>query len=128
MVLVCTDLFNIVSRSATGCDRSTGADFHRIPSGGITTFGPLIIQAFGYDSFTTILLNIPFGAVQIVATIGGAYLATYLKKKGPVLALLCFPPIVGCAMLLAISHTPANRGALLAGYYLVSSKFTHPGK
>ncbi|SPQ25018.1 89b58ccb-f7e7-45ac-9b71-318dcc3e8e47 [Thermothielavioides terrestris] len=40
-----------------------------IPSGGISTFGPLIIQSFGFDSFTTILFNIPFGAVQIIATL-----------------------------------------------------------
>jgi hypothetical protein len=51
---------------------------------------------------------------------GGAYLATYLKRKGPVLALLCIPPIAGCVMLLCIKHEQAHRGPLLAGYYLVS--------
>lgn len=30
-----------------------------IPSGGISTFGPLIVEAFGFDSFTTILFNMP---------------------------------------------------------------------
>jgi len=77
------------------------------------------VNSFGFDSFKTILLNIPFGAVQIIATIGGAYLATYLKRKGPVLALLCIPPIAGCVMLLCIKHEQAHRGPLLAGYYLV---------
>jgi len=91
-----------------------------IPSGGVTTFGPLIVNSFGFDKFRTILLNIPFGAVQIVATIGGAALATYTKKKGPALALLCLPPIAGIVMLLCISHTPAHRGPLLVGYYLIS--------
>lgn len=62
----------------------------------------------------------PFGAVQLVATMGGAWLATYWKKKGPVLALLCLPPIAGCVMLLHITHDAAHRGPLLAGYYLVS--------
>ncbi|TVY84922.1 putative transporter [Lachnellula suecica] len=90
-----------------------------IISGGITTFGPLIIQGFGFNPFSTILLNIPFGAVQIIATMGGAYLATYLKRKGPVLALLCIPPIAGCVILLCITHVSANRGPLLVGYYLV---------
>ena len=28
-----------------------------IPSGGISTFGPLIIEAFGFSPFTTILFN-----------------------------------------------------------------------
>ncbi|KAH8657180.1 MFS transporter [Tricladium varicosporioides] len=95
-----------------------------IPSGGITTFGPLIINSFGFDSFKTILLNIPFGAVQIIATMGGAALATYTKRKGPVLALLCIPPIIGCVILLCIPHAKAHKGPLLVGYYLIS---VYPG-
>jgi hypothetical protein len=104
---------------------------HRIPSGGITTFGPLIVKGFGYNSFDTILLNIPFGAVQIVATLGGAAFATWTKKKGPALILLCIPPIIGCVMLLTIEHTAAHRGPLLVAYYLVcvyaSSPVSHAG-
>ncbi|KAF2090522.1 MFS general substrate transporter [Saccharata proteae CBS 121410] len=95
-----------------------------IPSGGITTFGPLIVESFGFDSFTTILFNIPFGAVQIVSTIGGAWLATYLRKKSPVLVLLCIPPIIGTVMLMLITYDTRNRAALLVGYYLVS---VYPG-
>jgi len=91
-----------------------------IPSGGITTFGPLIVKSFGFDSFKTILLNIPFGAVQIFATMGGAWLATRIGRKGPPLILLCIPPIIGCVMLLTISHTPSHRAPLLVGYYLIS--------
>ncbi|KAK1141257.1 hypothetical protein N8T08_009296 [Aspergillus melleus] len=91
-----------------------------IPSGGISTFGPLIIQAFGFDQFKTILFNIPFGAVQLVATMGGVWLATYLKMKGPVIALLCLPAIAGCVMLLELPHDEAHKGPLLAGYYIIS--------
>lgn len=68
------------------------------------------------------LFNIPFGAVQLVATMGGAWLATVWKMKGPVLALLCLPPIAGCVMLLQITHDNAHKGPLLAGYYIVSIK------
>lgn len=95
-----------------------------VPSGGITTFGPLIVQNFGFDSFHTILLNIPFGAVQIVATLGGAAFATYTKLKGAAIALLCVPPIIGCLMLLFIDHTTSHRAPLLVGYYLIS---VYPG-
>ncbi|KAF2650538.1 MFS general substrate transporter [Lophiostoma macrostomum CBS 122681] len=91
-----------------------------IPSGGITTFGPLIVQSFGFDSFTTILFNMPFGAVQIIATIGGAWLATKLKKKSPVLILLCIPPIVGIVILLVVGRGANHRAVLLVGYYLTS--------
>ncbi|ERS98858.1 hypothetical protein HMPREF1624_04048 [Sporothrix schenckii ATCC 58251] len=95
-----------------------------IPSGGISTFGPLIVKSFGFDSFDTILFNIPFGFVQLVATVGGAVLATYIRKKGPVLILLCLPPIAGCAVLMAVPHDPEHRAALLVGYYLIS---VYPG-
>lgn len=91
-----------------------------IPSGGISTFGPLIIESFGFDSFTTILFNIPFGAVQMIATLGGAWLADRCRMKSPVLLLLCLPPIAGCAILLAVGRSPADRAALLAGYYIIS--------
>ncbi|KAL1598614.1 hypothetical protein SLS60_007754 [Paraconiothyrium brasiliense] len=91
-----------------------------IPSGGITTFGPLIIQSFGFGKFATILFNMPFGAVQIIATIGGAWLATWLKKKSPVLILLCIPPIVGIIVLMVVGREKQHRGVLLFGYYMTS--------
>lgn len=91
-----------------------------IPSGGITTFGPLIIQSFGFGKFATILFNMPFGAVQIIATIGGAWLATWLKKKSPVLILLCIPPIIGIVILMVVGREKQHRGVLLFGYYMTS--------
>lgn len=91
-----------------------------IPSGGITTFGPLIVQSFGFDPFTTILFNMPFGAVQLVATLGGAWAATRWRAKSPILAVLCIPPIIGVSLLLKIEHTPGNRGVLLFAYYITS--------
>ena len=95
-----------------------------IPSGGISTFGPLIVKSFGYDKFSTILFNIPFGAVQLVATMGGAFVATKIKRKSPVLAALSVPPIIGCVMLLALPRGPSHRGPLLVAYYLIS---VYPG-
>ncbi|KAB5575353.1 major facilitator superfamily transporter [Coniochaeta sp. 2T2.1] len=95
-----------------------------IPSGGISTFGPLIVQSFQFSSFDTILLNIPFGAVQLIATMGGAFVAMKIKRKGPVIIGLCVPPIIGCVMLMVISHDGTHKGPLLVGYYLIS---VYPG-
>ncbi|KAK4942597.1 hypothetical protein LTR10_017726 [Elasticomyces elasticus] len=89
-----------------------------VPSGGVSTFGPLIIKAFGFNKFQTILLNMPFGAVQLIATMGGAWAATTMKKKSPVLAFLSLPPIVGCVMLLHLPRTANAKGPLLVAYYL----------
>ncbi|KAK5133135.1 hypothetical protein LTR08_008159 [Meristemomyces frigidus] len=91
-----------------------------IPSGGITTFGPLIVKSFGFSSFATILFNMPFGAVQIVATLGGAWTATRWKMKSPILAALCVPPIIGLSILLNVEYDPKNRGVLLFAYYITS--------
>ena len=78
------------------------------------------MESFGYSSFDTILFNIPFGAVQFVATLGSAFLATHWKRKGPVLILLCIPPIIGCIILIAVDHVAKNRGVLLFAYYIIS--------
>jgi hypothetical protein len=95
-----------------------------IPSGGISTFGPLIIQSFQFDQFQTILLNIPFGFVQLVAVIVGGVVATKIKMKGPVIAGLCVPAIVGCIILMVLPHDAAHRAPLLVGYYILS---VYPG-
>ena len=95
-----------------------------IPSGGISTFGPLIVQSFGLDAYSTILFNIPFGFVQLCATLGGAWISTRIRMKGPVIAGLCVPPIIGCVILLSLQHTAANKAPLLVGYYLIS---VYPG-
>ncbi|KAI1326257.1 MFS general substrate transporter [Xylariaceae sp. FL0255] len=95
-----------------------------VPSGGISTFGPLIIETFGFNKFQTILFNIPFGFVQLVATVGGAFVAQKIKMKGPVIAFLCLPPIAGIVVLMVLPRTVANQAALLVGYYLIS---VYPG-
>ena len=95
-----------------------------VVSGGISTFGPLIIENFGFTSFQTILFNIPFGAVQFVAIILGAWIVTKTSLKAPVLAALSLPPIAGCIMLLYIKRTANNKGVLLFAYYIIS---VYPG-
>ncbi|KLO84810.1 allantoate transporter [Fusarium fujikuroi] len=95
-----------------------------IPSGGISTFGSLIVKSFGYNKFQTVLFNIPFGAVQFCAIIGSGWLATRLGRKGPVITLLCITPIIGCVLLLTIPHTPDKKGILLFAYYIIS---VYPG-
>ncbi|KAJ7782319.1 MFS general substrate transporter [Mycena maculata] len=91
-----------------------------IPSGGISTFGPLIIESFGYNQLKTVLLQMPFGAVQIFATLLGGFAAAHGKLKFPVLVALTLPPIAGAAALLKIPRTADSKGALLGAYYIVS--------
>ncbi|KAJ5253871.1 hypothetical protein N7524_011051 [Penicillium chrysogenum] len=90
-----------------------------IASGGISAFGPLIIKSFGFDSFQTILFNIPFGVIQILAILITGWLATWTQRKGLVIAGASLPPSVGAIMLLTVPRH--HKGVLLFGYYLVST-------
>lgn len=92
-----------------------------VPSNGISTFGPLIIQSFVSDPFQTMLFNVPIGFSHIIAVAGSAYLSMRWKLKGPVIALLCIPPIVGCSILLYFTHEVENKAVLLAGYFCLST-------
>ncbi|CAG8972961.1 hypothetical protein HYALB_00008321 [Hymenoscyphus albidus] len=91
-----------------------------IPSGGIGTFGPLIVQSFGFDQFETILFNFPIGFLNIVAILGGGWLATRIKSKGVVISILATPCIVGAAMLLTLHRGKGSKGPLLVAYYFTS--------
>ncbi|KAE8384753.1 major facilitator superfamily domain-containing protein [Aspergillus alliaceus] len=107
----------------TLCDMKTWCWFFlivaiSIPSGGISTFGNLIIKSFGYGSFETILFNIPFGVIQVVAILGGGWLATRFQRKG--LVIVGFALIAAVGTLLMIVVPRKQKGVLLFGYYLVS--------
>ncbi|KAI4617877.1 uncharacterized protein J4E88_004097 [Alternaria novae-zelandiae] len=89
-----------------------------IASGGISTFGNLIIRDFGYTNFQSILFNIPFGVIQIVCILGSSWGATRWSRKGLAIALVAILPIIGTIMMLTVPRQ--HKGVLLFGYYLVS--------
>ncbi|RYC61830.1 hypothetical protein CHU98_g4371 [Xylaria longipes] len=91
-----------------------------IASGGIGTFGSLIVEDFGYTNFNAILFNIPFGVIQVACIIGSASLATKLRRKGLVIALISLLPITGTILMIAVPRNGHTKGVLLFGYYLVS--------
>ncbi|KAM0268400.1 hypothetical protein ACHAQH_009989 [Verticillium albo-atrum] len=89
-----------------------------IASGGIGTFGNLIVRSFGYNEFQTILFNIPFGVIQIIAIMGTGWIATRVQHKGLVIAGTAVLPIIGSVLMLTVPRN--QKGVLLFGYYLVS--------
>ncbi|RSL62281.1 hypothetical protein CEP53_004804 [Fusarium sp. AF-6] len=91
-----------------------------VPSGGVASFGPLLVRSFGFDSFQAILFNAPFGLVQLVSTVGGSFVATKYHKKGPVIAFLTLFPIAGCMVMLSTPHSDDRKATLLFGYYMIS--------
>ncbi|KAK4112413.1 MFS general substrate transporter [Canariomyces notabilis] len=87
-------------------------------SGGIGTFGSLIVKDFGYTNFEAILFNIPFGAIQFIVIIGSGWVATHFQHKGLTITAVSVLPVVGTILMLSVSRE--HKGVLLFGYYLVS--------
>jgi hypothetical protein len=85
------------------------------------TFGPLILNHFGYDRYFTSLLNMPSGALQIIFILIFSYGAQKAKIKGAFLLVLVLPVILGLSLLYLASRT--NQALLLSGYYLLASIF-----
>jgi hypothetical protein len=96
------------------------------------TFGPLILNGLGYDPYKTSLLNMPFGALQLLVILLASYLAQKARLKGVILAGFILPVVAGLAILYAvprqmsgskITSSARTQGALLAGYYLLAFLF-----
>ncbi|TQS33971.1 hypothetical protein Golomagni_05667 [Golovinomyces magnicellulatus] len=87
------------------------------------TFGPLIINGLGFDKYKASLLNIPFGALQVIVILLGSYLAQKGRLKGAVLALFALPVVAGLAVLYSVPRDDSAKGALLGGYYLLAFLF-----
>ena len=88
-----------------------------------STFGPLIIGGLGFDKYTASLLNIPFGALQILVILWSSWMAQRFRLKSVVLFSIVLPVIAGLVMLYTITHTKGHEGALMAGYYLLAFLF-----
>ncbi|KAH7102698.1 MFS general substrate transporter [Auriculariales sp. MPI-PUGE-AT-0066] len=90
------------------------------PSGGISAFGPLIINGFGFNQFETIVMNIPFNVIQIIVTLLSAVISMRLKLKSPVIIVLTLFPIGGASALYALGRGPELRNTLLGCYYITA--------
>ncbi|KAI5479397.1 hypothetical protein MNV49_003731 [Pseudohyphozyma bogoriensis] len=93
-----------------------------------TVFGPLLLQGLvGLDAETSVLLNMPFGTLQIILIFLFTWLATRFKTKSVMLAAATLPIIMGLAILYAVPRTDSNEGPLLFGYYMLPFLFaTNP--
>ncbi|RDW62394.1 MFS allantoate transporter [Coleophoma cylindrospora] len=92
----------------------------QVVNGAVSNFGSLIIKGFGYSSLVTTLLQIPYGAIIIVAVLSAMYLQRWLpgQKRCVVAGLYVLPALAGVAGLTALPTT--HRHARLACYYLTA--------
>ncbi|KAJ4347396.1 hypothetical protein N0V95_005493 [Ascochyta clinopodiicola] len=89
-----------------------------------SVFGSIILQSLaGFTADEAVLLNMPFGALQFVSILLASWLAYRFKRKSPFLLALVTIVIIGVALLVALPKNKANKGGLLAGYYLIAFVF-----
>jgi len=87
-------------------------------------FGPTLIANFGFDSYTTTLLNMPFGFLQFSCILLASFLAQKAHLKSPLLIAFMIPVVIGLALLyVEASGKTFHQGPALAGYYLLAFLF-----
>lgn len=87
-------------------------------------FGPLIVKGFGFDEYETLLLNMPFGAVQTIVILLGCWAAHHMRIKSAILFVFMLPVVAGTAMLYVLDRSESEQPALLAAYYIIAFLFS----
>lgn len=88
-----------------------------IPNGGYTSFSGLIVEGFGFDIFTTLLLNMPASAFGLFYVLASTYLAHRFKYSRCILiAVMQLIALTGVAMVYALPTS--NKWARLGGIWL----------
>ncbi|POY72018.1 hypothetical protein BMF94_4952 [Rhodotorula taiwanensis] len=88
------------------------------------TFGAILLQSVaGLPPKTTLLLNIPYGVLQILCILLTSWCATRFRIKSFFFAIIYLPCIIGYALLYTLPRTHDNLGPLLFGFYLTAFSF-----
>ena len=88
-------------------------------SGVSNTFASLIFNGMGFNTFQTLMLNIPLGAMALITIIGSGYLGrTYANMRHHIYTAACVPVIIGCSLLWQLGRS--NTAGRVAGVYLVT--------
>ncbi|KAK6201957.1 hypothetical protein LQW54_009170 [Pestalotiopsis sp. IQ-011] len=81
------------------------------PNGGLTTFQGLIIKGMGFSTMQTTLIQMPSGAVQLVACPLACFFASYFKNARLSIMLICLAPFLAgvCGIWLIDNTKPYAR-------------------
>lgn len=91
-----------------------------IPNGFISSYQATVISSFGFNSKETALLSIASGAIAVICTIGGSYLAGRFTMRGPVIIVLLALGFTG-SCLMAFLPDDGSKGARMVGNYLANT-------
>ena len=88
-----------------------------IANGGLTAFGSLVIQGFGYKGLQALLIQMPTGGAQFVFIIVSTSLCSLLPNVR-VVVMMCLTIISMIGIVLMYALDPTNQAGLLAGFCL----------
>lgn len=72
----------------------------------VTQFASIVFNGLGFDAYTSLLLNLPTGAMAFICVLGSGYLGIRWKdSRFYIISLSCLPVILGCAILYVLSHS-----------------------
>jgi hypothetical protein len=77
------------------------------------------VHSFGYDDYTTLLLNLPGCAVAFIAVWLGSWWAGRYNARGIAIIALIIPTLLGGALMAWLPES--NRAGLLAGNFLTNT-------
>lgn len=87
------------------------------------TFGPLILKSFGFDTYKTTLLNIPFGALQCIVVLSAAWVTVRTRWKSLALGFMLVFILVGLVLLYNLPRDKSHIPGLLLAYYFLAFIF-----
>jgi len=93
--------------------------FLNIPNGGIQTFGSVVINSFGFDVRTSLILDMPAGIVSVSMNLILPPLSDYFRDRTSFASLGLLIPMIGCIMLTTLPLT--DKAPLLVGFFFISS-------
>ena len=65
-----------------------------------TSFASILFTSFGFDQYTSLLLNLPTGAMAFICILGSGYLSRAWKNsRFHIISLSCLPVILGCCLM-----------------------------
>lgn len=90
-----------------------------IPNGGITSFGSLVINSFGFSKRLSLLLNMPTGIVDITCKLTFTFLSDKYLDRSLFAFIAILIPMIGGIMMIFIPLTA--KAGLLVGYYFIGA-------
>ncbi|KAH7878915.1 MFS general substrate transporter [Lentinula edodes] len=90
-----------------------------VPNGATSNFGTLIVQGFGFDTFQTTLMQIPYGMVIVAFILAAIFINSKLPSgyRTLLMALTNVPTVVGFAMVAWCKGTAPR----LAGFWMTGA-------